>query len=100
MNLFANITGVKYKPHLSAKLENYTFKDLGLALSKNTVFILEVDKENKVAVSRWVSAKRTRSYPYARVYDTLNFSGKKITIIPFVKDEGKEGDRILPLSLR
>ena len=44
MNLFANITGVKYKPHLSAKLENYTFKDLGLALSKSAVFILEVEK--------------------------------------------------------
>ena len=40
-----------------------------------------------------VSAKRTRSYPYTRVYDTLGFSGKKITIIPVVKDEGKEGDR-------
>ncbi|MEM4397192.1 MAG: hypothetical protein QW757_01045, partial [Candidatus Woesearchaeota archaeon] len=34
-----------------------------------------------------------RSYPYARVYDTLNFSGKKATIIPIIKDEGKEGDR-------
>ena len=55
--------------------------------------MLNIDKENKVAVSWWVSAKRTRSYPYARVYDTLGFAGKKITIIPVVKDEGKEGDR-------
>jgi len=56
-------------------------------------FILNINKENKVAISWWVSAKRTRSYPYTRVYDTLGFSGKKITIIPVVKDEGKEGDR-------
>ncbi|MCM8803573.1 MAG: hypothetical protein NC827_09785, partial [Candidatus Omnitrophica bacterium] len=59
---------------------------------KNSVFgIKESDKE--VAVSWWVSPKRTRSYPYARVYDTLGFTGKKITIIPFVKDEGANGDR-------
>lgn len=93
MDLSAKITGIKYKPFLCANLKTYVFNDLGKALSKKAVFILDVDKENKVAVSRWVSAKRTRSYPYARVYDTLNFSGKKITIIPVFKDEGKEGDR-------
>jgi hypothetical protein len=52
-----------------------------------------MDDKKKVAVSWWVSPKRTRSYPYARVYDTLVFSGKKITIIPAIKDEGAEGDR-------
>jgi len=93
MDLSAKITGIKYKPFLCAKLKTYAFKDLQKALSKNAVFILDVGKENKIAISWWVSAKRTRSYPYARVYDTLNFSGKKITIIPVVKDEGKEGDR-------
>ncbi|OHB69358.1 MAG: hypothetical protein A2W23_04245, partial [Planctomycetes bacterium RBG_16_43_13] len=46
-----------------------------------------------IAVSWWVSAKRTRSYPYARVYDTLSFSGKKVAVIPIVKDEGSKGDR-------
>jgi hypothetical protein len=52
-----------------------------------------MDDKKKVAVSWWVSPKRTRSYPYARVYDTLVFSGKKITIIPAIKDKGAEGDR-------
>lgn len=93
MDLSAKITGVKYKPFLCAKLKSFAFKDLEQALATNAVFILNIDKENSVAVSWWVSAKRTRSYPYARVYDTLNFAGKKITIIPVVKDEGKEGDR-------
>ncbi len=93
MDLSTKITGIKYKPFLCAKLKTYAFKDLRSALAKSAVFILDVDKENKVAVSWWVSAKRTRSYPYARVYNTLNFSGKKITIIPAVKDEGKQGDR-------
>jgi hypothetical protein len=50
-------------------------------------------ENNRLAVSWWVSAKRTRSYPYARVYNTLNFLGRKVTIIPIMKDEGKQGDR-------
>lgn len=58
----------------------------------NAVFGIE-HQDTKILVSWWVSPKRTRSYPYARVYDTLDFEGKKVTIIPFVKDEGAEGDR-------
>lgn len=93
MDLFAKIKGIKYKPLLCRELKIFDFKDLKKALSSCASFILKINKENQVAVSWWVSAKRTRSYPYARVYDTLGFSGKKITIIPVVKDEGKEGDR-------
>src|SRR5690554_1402408 len=46
------------------------------------------------SISKWVSPKRTRSYPFSRVYDTFSYvGGKKITIIPIVKDEGQKGDR-------
>ena len=45
------------------------------------------------SLSKWVSPKRTRSYPYERIYNTLQFMGKRITIIPVVKDEGLRGDR-------
>ncbi len=45
------------------------------------------------SASKWVSPKRTRSFPFARVYDSLNSSIRKVTIIPIVKDEGKNGDR-------
>jgi len=93
MDLSAKITGIKYKPFLCRDLDIFEFSDLEIALGSHSSFILNINKENKVAISWWVSAKRTRSYPYARVYDTLGFSGKKITIIPIVKDEGKEGDR-------
>ncbi len=55
-------------------------------------FILE-NKNAKIAVSRWISPKRTRSYPYERVYDTLSHEGKKAAIIPVVKDEGLGGER-------
>jgi hypothetical protein len=93
MDIYAKITGIKYTPSLCRELTSYNFTDIENALSNSAAFILNVDKANSVAVSWWVSAKRTRSYPYARVYDTLGFAGKKITIIPVVKDEGKEGDR-------
>jgi hypothetical protein len=93
MDLSAKIKGIKYKPLLCRNLEVFEFNELEKALSSSASFILKIDNENKVAISWWVSAKRTRSYPYARVYDTLGFSGKKITIIPIIKDEGKDGDR-------
>jgi len=92
MDILAKIKGIKYNPFLCRDLEVFGYKDLERALASCASFILNIDKENKVAISWWVSAKRTRSYPYTRVYDTLGFSGKKITIIPVVKDEGKEGD--------
>jgi hypothetical protein len=93
MDLSAKIKGIKYKLFLCRNLEIFDYKNLEKALFSCGSFILNINKENKVAVSWWVSAKRTRSYPYARIYDSLGFSGKKITIIPVIKDEGKEGDR-------
>src|SRR5215213_6108034 len=48
--------------------------------------------QNRLAISKWVSPKRTRSYPYERVYNTFSVS-KRITVIPVVKDEGVSGDR-------
>mgnify|MGYP001611539013 CR=1 FL=1 len=93
MDILAKIKGIKYNPLLCRDLEVFGYKDLEKALASCASFILNINKENRVAISWWVSAKRTRSYPYTRVYDTLGFSGKKITIIPVVKDEGKEGDR-------
>lgn len=75
------------------ELHTFDFTRLERALSKEVTFILRIDGDNRLAVSWWVSAKRTRSYPYARVYDSLSFSGKKVTIIPTIKDEGKDGDR-------
>lgn len=95
MDLSAKITGISYTPHLCSSLKTFSLADLEQAFA-NSAFILDIDHMNRIAVSRWVSPKRTRSYPYARVYNTLGFSGKKITVIPVLKDEGKvdgSGDR-------
>jgi len=92
MNIFSKIVGISYTPMLCRSLKTFDFDNLNTALSKTASFLLKVNK-TQVAVSWWVSPKRTRSYPYARVYDTLSFGGKKLTIIPIIKDEGKDGDR-------
>lgn len=93
MDVSAKITGITYKPFLCRELNSYNIKDLNNAFDKDASFILTFNKDVQLAISWWVSAKRTRSYPYSRVYDTLGFQGKKITIIPIFKDEGKKGDR-------
>jgi hypothetical protein len=93
MKIKANITGISYQPFLCRELNLWDLDQIKDALSKESSFILKLNDTNKIAVSWWVSSKRTRSYPYARVYDTLSFIGKKVTIIPVIKDEGKEGDR-------
>ena len=92
-SITAKIKGIKYTPFLCRKLNTFNFNELDKALSKDATFILKIDDKNQIALSWWVSAKRTRSYPYARVYDSLSFAGKKVTIIPIVKDEGIDGDR-------
>lgn len=92
IDVFAEIKEIKYQPLLCKELNVFDFEDLDEALQKSTSFILRIDR-NCIAISWWLSPKRTRSYPYARVYDTLSFSGKKVTIIPILKDEGKDGDR-------
>jgi len=91
MDIRAEINKLSYKPFLCRNLD--VFNDLATGISSNSSFMLQIDPNNQYAVSWWVSAKRTRSYPYARVYDTLSFSGKKVTIIPVFKDEGAGGDR-------
>lgn len=90
MNITGKITGIKYKVSLAKELQICNLEDFDIN-NLPPAFIFN-DGKNSFAISKWVSPKRTRSYPYERVYNTLNIS-KKITIIPVVKDEGATGDR-------
>jgi hypothetical protein len=90
MDIKGTITGIKYKILLSEELPRYSLRRFNI--NKVTPCCIVVDDLHSFAVSKWVSPKRTRSYPYERVYNTLNIS-KKITVIPVVKDEGAAGDR-------
>ncbi|MCX7736655.1 MAG: hypothetical protein N2319_08060 [Candidatus Kapabacteria bacterium] len=96
MEITAKITGIEYKPVLISKLSEFNYN------KSNFFNNFDVNKlpsccmvnfDNfSFGLSKWVSPKRTRSYPYERVYNTLGCS-KRITIIPVIKDEGKNGDR-------
>lgn len=85
------IEKVNYTQFVNDDLREYKPGNFDINKSPGA-FLLAGEKE-KIAVSRWISPKRTRSYPYERVYDTLVFKGKKATIIPVVKDEGLGGER-------
>lgn len=88
----AEITGIKYRPFLCNKLLEFPIDEIGEAFSKRGSFILKRNDDKKIALSWWRTPKRTRTYPFARVYDTLDFDGKKVTVIPIYIDEGLEGD--------
>jgi len=87
--LQAQIQNFSYNKCWSEDLELFDFKNINSLPS-----ICLINFQNKTfALSKWVSPKRTRSYPYARVYDTFdNSTSKTITIIPIIKDEGINGD--------
>jgi VWFA-related protein len=82
---------IDYKQFVNDKLREIPLDKLNLSNSPSS-FIL-ADSDAKIAVSRWLTPKRSRSYPYQRVYETLAFDGKKVAIVPVVKDEGLGGAR-------
>lgn len=88
----AKIEDLTYEPTMCKDLKTYSLQEFysGEALSDSS-FVVETE-DNEYAVSTWVSPKRTRSYPRARVYNTYTHKNR-VTIIPLVKDEGKDGDR-------
>jgi hypothetical protein len=90
MDIKGQITGIKYNVFLQEELQIIDIDRFNV--NKVVPFCILKDGKYFFAVSKWVSPKRTRSYPYERVYNTLNVS-KKITIIPIIKDEGFDGDR-------
>lgn len=90
MNIFAHITEIKYEVCCYSQLNIIDFQELDINLMPSNCIITR-DNFN-YGISKWVSPKRTRSYPFERVYNTLYLS-KKITIIPIIKDEGLAGDQ-------
>ena len=90
MHLTATITGINYQPKLTKNLKEFNFKNFDINSFPSSC-IINNDKFS-FGLSKWVSPKRTRSYPYQRIYDTLGTS-KRITVIPIIKDEGKAGNR-------
>ncbi len=81
---------INYRQFVGDNLREYKLENFDINTSSGA-FVL-ANQTEKIAVSRWISPKRTRLYPYERVYDTLAFP-KRVTVIPVIKDEGLGGER-------
>lgn len=89
MEITGKITGITYDILFSEQLEEVAMRRFDI--NKAPSYFLLTDKHHTFAVSKWLSPKRTCSYPFERVFNTLLFP-KKITVISIVKDEGAEGE--------
>lgn len=89
LNFEGFIKDVQYKAFLVEDLPQYTYEDFDIndvEISGKIIF-----PNGEFAYSKWVSPKRTRSYPFERLYNTFN-SPIRLTVIPVLKDEGLDGD--------
>jgi hypothetical protein len=96
------IRDIVYTPYLNPKTEIYNIQNFNINNSKPFGIINFDSLQNNIAYSRWTSPKRTRTYPFAKIYNTFHFNSKKITIIPIIKDEGAgtgNNDRINFITL-
>lgn len=90
MTITGIINNIQYQPQCAAPLKERPLE--GFDINKAQPAVTVRSGETVVAVSKWVSPKRTRSYPYERVYNTLPYPNRA-AVIPVVKDEGTRGER-------
>jgi len=83
------IRGVTYTTYLAERLKEINLDVFDV--NQANAYGLIKSPVTEIAYSKWVSPKRSRSYPFPRIYNTYN-SSKVITIIPIIKDEGEDGD--------
>ena len=87
------IRNLSYSPKflINKVLEEYTLSDFNSNECASNGKII-IGRDDFLLYSKWVTPKRTRSYPFARLYDIFNSNSKIITIIPIIKDEGADSD--------
>jgi len=90
MEITGTITGITYNVQCAEELRTVTFDAFDCNTSPPACLV--VRGTDRIALSKWVSPKRTRSYPYERVYNTLTHQ-RRVTVIPVLKDEGASGER-------
>lgn len=89
LNFEGFIKDVRYRAYLTKELESSNFKEFDINIAKSSGVVTL--SHGEYAYSKWVSPKRTRSYPFERLYNTFN-SPMRLTVIPVLKDEGLDGD--------
>ncbi len=100
------IRGINYHAGLTEPLTKFPLAEFDINRAKAFGIIQTEDTE--LAYSKWVSPKRTQNHPLARLYNTYatqtghgannssnkgsNNSSKILTIVPVIKDDGRDGD--------
>ena len=98
LSLTGFVRDVMYTPCLiPGTLKPYDIARFDINQAQASGLINLGTSRNNLVFSKWISPKRTRSYPFARIYNTFHLNTKKVTIIPIIKDEGagtQNNDRI------
>lgn len=96
------IRNVNYDPQVRTKpLERVAFDDFDIN-SAPASGIIEFADNTSFGYSKWKSPKPSRTYPSASIYKTYHLQSKRVTVIPVLKDEGKDtpnNDRISSMTL-
>lgn len=90
MEITGTINSITYSVQCAEKLRTIAFDTFDINTSPPACVV--TSGGTGLALSKWVSPKRTRSYPYERVYNTLQYP-MRVTVIPVLKDEGARGER-------
>ncbi len=80
-----------YKFQIDPNLKEFDFRNA--IKNKRKSFKSKFLNKETISISVWTTPKRTKTYPFPRVYSTLGENGKKITIIPVQASYGKYGDK-------
>lgn len=81
MNVEGKITGIKYQVLFAEELNKFSINEFDINEVPSSC-LLSIN-QHTFAISKWVSPKRTRSYPFERVYNTLHVSKKIKQIIQY-----------------
>ena len=68
----------RYAPSLNLEeFEEYDIVQFDVNQAQTYGLINLGTQGNNLAFSKWITPKRTRSYPFARIYNTFHFNTKK-----------------------
>lgn len=83
------IKNVNYDPQLTTDLPTYDFSvfDVNTATPQGVIKL----PHERLGYSIWDSPIQTKSYPFARIYNTYQSINRRITIVPVLKDNGADG---------
>ena len=85
------VKNVKYTPFLGTeKLKCHDITQFDVNKAGAYGLINFGTPGNNIAYSQWKTPKRTRTYPFPRIYNTYSLNTKRVTIIPIIKDEGAD----------